>query len=217
MTVTPFHRNALLVLAVLLGALGYAIFVWPTPYVIVHEKGSVFRVNRFTGIREDSTERGWMTRAQVETLRKTNLEQKATEDRARSQQILEELKQIDIYNPTNWELSRGARVRQDTVIEYFRNDGNTERFVCKVESDNYFIKAGTHNDFTLTGSYTYGVPREISDLAGGTSFVQKVTITFGTAMSTKGGTKEYVELDPPFVLRYQRPWIASAPRTEEAP
>lgn len=217
MTVTQGQRNVLLVLALLIGAFAYAFLVWPTPYMIVHEQRSVFRVNRFTGVREDSTEKGWMAKGQ-------RLEQKAAEDRAKSQQVLEELKQIRvddtrndfkkiaIYNPTTWELSRGDRVG-DTMVEYFAKEQGAEKFLCKVEKDNYFIKAETHNDFTLTDSYEYGVPHEIKDLAGGTSFVQKITITFGTAMSTKDGTKEYIQLDPPFVLRYQRPWIASTPRT----
>lgn len=77
------------------------------------------------------------------------------------------------------------------------------------ERENYFIKPRTHNEFSLTD---YGLPSEIRDLAGGTSFVQRITVTFDTATNTKSGAKEYVRLEPPFVLRYQRSWVSSRPK-----
>jgi hypothetical protein len=38
----------------------FFLFVWPTPYQIYkHPKGTAYRVNRFNGVMEVSTENGW--------------------------------------------------------------------------------------------------------------------------------------------------------------
>lgn len=134
-------RLSLLVVALLTAVIAYTVFIWPTPYIIVHEKGVVFRINRFTGVREESTERGWMTKAQLSADRKLKADEKDAADRAKSQQILEELKEIrvedarndfgkiDIHNPTDWQLSNSTGFSQDTVVEYYRGK---ESFLCKV-------------------------------------------------------------------------------------
>jgi hypothetical protein len=37
----------------------FALFVYPTLYVTSHYQGQVYRVNRFTGIKQYSTRNGW--------------------------------------------------------------------------------------------------------------------------------------------------------------
>lgn len=49
------RRTALIALAVL----AFAYFVYPTPYEYTRRAPNVFRVNRFTGVREVSTANGW--------------------------------------------------------------------------------------------------------------------------------------------------------------
>jgi hypothetical protein len=69
----------------------------------------------------------------------------------------------------------------DTIVEYYRKDGPT--FLCKSEIHNYFLKPHTHTDIRLTDIAT--VPLEVQKLPDGTSFIQRITITFNTAMTSK--------------------------------
>src|SRR5436305_11150855 len=90
------NQALLVVITLVLGAFGYAWLIWPTPYLIIHEKGVVFRVNRFTGVREQSTDNGWMTQRQMDAQRKLKEEEKAAEDQAKSDRILTELRLIKV-------------------------------------------------------------------------------------------------------------------------
>lgn len=120
---TRFNRKAFstifIVVVVLLAAFLFGVFIWPTPYLIVHEKGEIFRVNRFTGVREWSTQKGWLTEEQMQANTKAEAAEKLAKDRAKVALLKEDLKQIRIddvrgdinkiaiYNPSNWEL-RGS-------------------------------------------------------------------------------------------------------------
>lgn len=44
---------------------GFLWFVWPTPYEFTRKFPEVVRVNRFTGISEQSTESGWKTKGAI--------------------------------------------------------------------------------------------------------------------------------------------------------
>lgn len=226
---TKNHLVAFSVLALLLIAGAYGVLVWPTPYIIVHEKGEVFRVNRFTGIRQKSTETGWMTDAQIRQQAKAKVEAREGEDRIKSEQILAELKtglkvdddrsnayKLALYNPTDWQLSHGLKYSGDgdTVVEYYRLEKGKEIFLAKNQVENFFIKPRMHNDFrlydvmALAGSPSK-LPPEVSDLPEGTRFVQKVTITFGAASNTTG---DRIQLQPAFVFTTDRDWVAASPQ-----
>ena len=44
----------------LLAAL-FVFFIWPTPYIYLRKAPDVYRVNRFTGVRQVSSSHGWTT------------------------------------------------------------------------------------------------------------------------------------------------------------
>ena len=211
-----WRKVFLLFLMLAVGTVLYSWLVWPTPYITVHVEEEVIRVNRFTGIREWATEKGWMTQEQIAADKKVREE-------AKSKRVLEELKKINVddthndlnklgvHNPTGWKLSLGAG-----VVEYYSRSGSVETFLCKddtVERRNYFMKPGTYNDFNLTDGM---LPWQTRNLPVGTHVVQKITITFDKANdTTRAAEDKYVELQPPFVLKHERTWVVRT--TEEVP
>lgn len=48
------------------GCMAFLVFVWPTPYEYTRKAPDIWRVNRFTGVREIATDDGWKTPGQVE-------------------------------------------------------------------------------------------------------------------------------------------------------
>jgi len=47
------------------GALGFAWLGWPTPYLYGDTNGEIYRVNRFTGIKQFTTADGWASEREM--------------------------------------------------------------------------------------------------------------------------------------------------------
>lgn len=54
---------------IIIGLLGltFLIFVWPTPYEYTRKYPNVVRVNRFTGVTETSSSKGWIIKQSPST------------------------------------------------------------------------------------------------------------------------------------------------------
>jgi hypothetical protein len=211
------------VLSVIVGLLVLAllVFVWPTPYLIVRDsKGHIYRVNRFTGVREEATEKGWRTKDQLDADRWTqhaqaqaaNEQREAEEESARQKQldqVLQDLKRIKISgtrnqldrliisNPTSWDLEGAPH---NTTLEYFARQGRSEEFLAKQQSTNSYLKAFSVNDLRLRSE----LPPEVTALPAGSVFFEKIFIQFDRAINRETGKR--IELKPAFVWKHQRSW-----------
>lgn len=221
------RRRVFLSVAAVLVAGAYSWFIWPTPYLIVRERDSVFRVKRLSGVREESTTKGWRTKEQLQseywakhaeeqTANQRREAEEKTAQQKKLEQVLSDLKQIKvdvsrkeltrlvIYNPTCWDLGGSYG---NTTVEYYSRDVGREVFLVKYETTNNFLKDYTYNDYDLKNSASLDLPDELTSLPAGSPFTQKVFIQFDTA--TNRDTGERLELKPAFVWKKQRSWTMS--------
>ncbi len=49
------------IVAAVIAAVLFLYFIWPTPYEYMHFEGDMYRVNRFSGVREVASENGWLS------------------------------------------------------------------------------------------------------------------------------------------------------------
>jgi hypothetical protein len=178
--------------------------VYPTPYELIRERNSISRVNRFTGVKEFSTNSGWKTTKQL----KDESEEK---DKALRGVIAEAFSQVKfdddredeekiaVSNPTSWEFNA---VGKSLSVEYLiiKEDG-TLQFVAKGRGDSS-IDANGHSDITLS---TYDVRDSLNQIPPGTAYRQKITLTIDRA-TNKGGFPDasYVTISPPLTLTITR-------------
>jgi hypothetical protein len=218
------RRNIVLLIVLCLLGLGFLIFVWPTPFLIVRDaRGQVYRVNRFTGVREEATAKGWRTKEQIDAeywlqqaREQEARQQKEADDKAAQQrkldQIFADLKRIKVNsgrseldrlilsNPTSWDLQGSS---YNTTVEYYTRHKSSEEFLAKTQTTNSFLKAYSLNDFKLQEG-TADLPSEVSSLPPGTAFLEKIFIQFDRA--TNRDTGETVWLKPAFVWKHERSW-----------
>ncbi|HKO96807.1 MAG TPA: hypothetical protein VJU86_07445 [Pyrinomonadaceae bacterium] len=180
-------------------------------------------MNRFTGVREEATAKGWRTKEQLESeywtrqaQEQASKEQKESEEKAARQrqleQIFNDLKRIKVSsnrsdldriilsNPSSWDLEGSYN---NTTIEYYVRDGGTEEFLTKQETTNRFMKAYSMNDFKLH-EFISEFPSDVSSLPAGSAFSEKIFIQFDTA--TNRDTGEAIKLKPAFVWKHTRTW-----------
>ena len=106
--------------------------IWPTPYIIDDHRHPIWRISRFTGVRELATEDGWKSEKLVnEEHKKAEAATQAELDKALSQiKILPsaDFKYAAVQNPTNWELKTSEY--EGTHVEYYvvGEDGQ-EKFI----------------------------------------------------------------------------------------
>ena len=216
--------NVVLLSVCVFAVLGLLVFVWPTPYLIIRDsRGQVYRVNRFTGVREEATTKGWRTKEQIDSdywakqaQEQTAREQREADEKAAQQkrlaQIFEDLKRIKVSNnhsdlnriilsnPTSWDLEGRYN---NTTVEYYTGDKSHEEFLATVETSNTYLKAYSLNDFKLRDAMAE-LPYEVQSLPSGNAFTEKIFIQFDTAANRDTGEK--IPLKPAFVWKRQRSW-----------
>lgn len=210
------HRTKLLAgLAVLF----FLFFVWPTPYVITRGEGHVYRVNRFTGVRQQATDKGWRTEVQIARDALMEAGQKEArenaERRARTREVLRDLAQVNdndhrpypgeiiLHNPTGWEME-GAYSKM--TVEYYElmKDGS-ERFLAREEVPAATIGADSRTKIEVFNrGHNEWAPAEVEALREGTPYRQKITITVRRVRDTRkaaaDGETPSVDLDPAYVF-----------------
>ncbi|GIK33430.1 MAG: hypothetical protein BroJett009_24220 [Armatimonadota bacterium] len=180
-------------------------FVWPTPYEYTRKAPNVWRVNRFTGIQEISTDKGWRTEEAIRAERKEEAAAEADKNRSEVESALKQLEpasdkgtdtRLIIYNPTKWNFDLA-----DILVEYYKANKNWEqgsRIVSK-------LKAYTYDDIKSLEDAEIeveGFTGEVLALPSKTHILQKATLRISSA--TKAGSSA-VYFDPPLefsVTRY---------------
>lgn len=211
------HRTQLLAS---LAALAFMLFVWPTPYVITRDEGTVYRVNRFTGVRQQATDTGWKTEEEISRESRAELSREeakqAAKRRAKTRQVLQDLAAVNdrdhrpfpgeivIHNPTQWEL---VGEYADVLVEYYEvtKDGG-ERFLAQEEVPASTIAPESRTKLSVFNTaINEWAPPEVTALPNGTSYRQKITMTFRQVRDAQalsdGEESSLISLDPPFVFR----------------
>jgi len=227
--VWPVWKRIASVIACVIAIVGFLVLIWPTPYLIVRDsRGQVYRVNRFTGVRQESTSKGWRTKEQIQSEfweqqaqeQAANQRREAEEKAARQKrmdQVFEdlskvtvngsrnELNKIIVSNPTSWDLEGAS---YNTTVEYYTRISGTEEFLAKRQSTNSYLKAYGVYSFDL-GETTSGLPDEVVSLPPGKAFSEKIFIQFDRAINRNTG--ERIDLRPAFVWKHQRAWTMPPP------
>lgn len=202
--------------AIILIILGWLWFVWPTPYNYGHFQGEGYRVNRFTGVKEVSTEKGWRSQEEIakeakfagarhnaELVEKLKPIRQSLQD-IRVDDARDEFDKIAINNPTKWVLSENFG---GTVVEYYKIDraGNESFLAKKIPGTEIGVTLGseTHTEVDLGDE-----PNEVRELTAPAEFVQRIIITLSKIVGP--GLDYDTTLDPPFVLKHDRRWTRTS-------
>jgi hypothetical protein len=170
-------------------------FVWPRWYT---EYEGV-RTQRLTGTRYrwSDLSRSWLTESELEAQVRTAAE----DNRVKAKPVLEELRlirfggenndidQVDIYNPTHWQLPYGAaRVRIELYMQQ-----NRKLILLRIAESDTGIEPGLNHVYL----------RDMQNFSGYVPLVQKIKITASSARSTDGDRPDTVLL-PAFEIQHQR-------------
>jgi hypothetical protein len=90
-------KRSRLITAVVAGMAFVGFFLWPSMYIYSEgEAGYVFRVNRFTGIKEVSSEYGWKTDKELLEIGMAEVKRERAQYRAKSAAFLEDARKGEI-------------------------------------------------------------------------------------------------------------------------
>jgi hypothetical protein len=185
----------IVVVSVVLVLCAFGWFVWPRWYT---EYDGV-RTQRLTGTRYrwSDLSRSWLTDLELDA----QLRATAEDNRRKAKPVLEELRlirfggehndidQVNIYNPTHWQLPYGAvRVRIELYLQQ-----NRKLILLKIADSDTGIEPGLNHVYL----------RDMQDFSGYAPLVQKIKITASSARSTDDDRSDTLLL-PPFEIQRER-------------
>jgi hypothetical protein len=185
-------------------------FVWPTPYYYIGTKpDEIYRINRLTGVRYKSTNKGWMSQDELNKAYEEG--RRESEDRIRPELLkIKLVEEKSNFHTAIFENPTSCDVVADVSIEYYRTDPKTgkEEWLCDGDNTDvtmsfFMLWSGKHTSLDLTPRHDE--PDAIAALKPGTEFKQKIIVLINSASGPWSvGTAIF---NPPFRLEFSQTFI----------